>query len=124
MKNDFTISSSSICGDCAKSVGLCSWSSSLRPVDGWYAEEAPRRLCSGKLVTGYAVKCCPLFEKDERPAVCVSKNVRNTVWTPEDKLYVFANYGRLPTCEIAGVLGRTISAIHKMVSNERKKLNA
>lgn len=120
MRNDFH--TTSICGDCAKSVGFCSWSSRLIPVKGWNARPVERRLCGGGKAIGYAVTECPLFELDERTIeLCRNNDARNSVWTSEDKEVVFQNYGHIPTSELANMLGRTVSAIHKMVSNERKK---
>lgn len=53
----------SLCLDCKKCVGLCSWSRCLRPVDGWEAEETVIRN-QGKTNKGYRVISCPEFEKE------------------------------------------------------------
>ena len=51
--------SSTLCWNCAKATGGCSWSDMLKPVDGWVAEENAK----DNMVT-YAVMECPLFVQD------------------------------------------------------------
>ena len=51
----------SICNDCARCVGLCSWSHSLQPVEGWVADYVPG---SRNRLPSYCVKECPEFVKD------------------------------------------------------------
>ena len=59
-------SNQSMCGDCVRSVGLCSWSHSLKPVPGWDAEMVLRRNNDGSYTKGFCVKSCPEFIKEER----------------------------------------------------------
>jgi hypothetical protein len=58
----------SICWDCRRATGFCSWSREFEPVQGWVAE--PTEIKSDKAGTGtvssYEVRKCPLFEMDER----------------------------------------------------------
>lgn len=54
---------SSLCLDCKKCVGLCSWSHHLHPVEGWVAEETVVRIAAGT-TTGYRVISCPEFERE------------------------------------------------------------
>ena len=55
-----------LCWDCAKACGRCSWSDHWkhRPVKGWTAVEHRLRVNKGNFVTSYLVTACPEFEKD------------------------------------------------------------
>lgn len=52
-----------ICWDCAKATGGCSWSDELKPVDGWTAApcQASQRF---KPYDSYVVIRCPMFDRD------------------------------------------------------------
>ena len=52
----------SLCIDCVRSGGSCSWSHLLQPVEGWVAEETVIRSTAGT-TTGYRVISCPKFER-------------------------------------------------------------
>lgn len=59
----------SICWDCSRACGGCSWSRSFRPVKGWDA--VPTKIASHShngdgefLRSSYAVISCPLFDRD------------------------------------------------------------
>lgn len=54
--------SDSICWDCEKCGGGCSWSHDLTPVEGWKTKE-DYTLFHGQREESYIVKECPLFEK-------------------------------------------------------------
>lgn len=54
-----------LCWNCSKATGGCSWSKSLLPVDGWDAEETD---------VSFKVNACPEFEKDNTKKVPV-KNI-------------------------------------------------
>ena len=54
-KSSYNISDATICWNCAKATGHCSWSENLVPVKGWTAEETKE---------SYVVRACPLFEQD------------------------------------------------------------
>lgn len=61
--------SSTLCWDCAKAYGGCSWSAKFEPVEGWDAEATARehhRLGILQDWTSYHVKACPEFEVEER----------------------------------------------------------
>lgn len=60
----------SICLDCKKSGGLCSWSHHLEPVKGWEAEYKTGSPKNGK-ASSYRVISCPLFESDEADRITV-----------------------------------------------------
>ena len=55
----------SLCIDCVRSGGSCSWSSRCEPVEGWEAEyvEGGTHGNNTRLPT-YCVKSCPQFKKD------------------------------------------------------------
>jgi hypothetical protein len=55
----------SLCWQCKRAYGLCSWSDRFEPVKGWEAE--PTIIMGGKRepkVDSYDVKKCPLFIQD------------------------------------------------------------
>ena len=54
--------SDTICWDCKKAGGLCSWSSRLTPVDGWEVKETLIKFPE-KVVSGFCVLRCPEFEE-------------------------------------------------------------
>ena len=51
----------SICNNCARSVGFCSWSSKLDPVDGW---DAVQSYDTEGMPYSYCVRKCPLYMAD------------------------------------------------------------
>ena len=53
-----------ICWDCVKACGACSWSSGLQPVDGWKVEETEFADSHGETGQTYCVLWCPEFERD------------------------------------------------------------
>lgn len=60
-----------LCWDCARAYGGCSWSKSFKPVEGWEAERDERALKWGcnntkRTYVSYTVKECPEFELEER----------------------------------------------------------
>lgn len=59
------IKKSSICLDCKKSGGNCSWSSKFIPVEGWDAEYIEGGMSGNSTrLPSYHVKSCPEFQKD------------------------------------------------------------
>ena len=55
-------SQDTLCWQCKKSGGLCSWSSNLTPVEGWEAKETWIKFPE-KVVSGFCVLRCPEFEE-------------------------------------------------------------
>ena len=53
-----------ICWNCKKATGGCSWSDKLIPVDGWEAIPTRVKMVLDKVVDSYKVIGCPLFEQD------------------------------------------------------------
>lgn len=51
-----------ICWNCARAIGKCSWSARLQPVKGWTATEY--KATSSRPYTTYVVKECPGFIRD------------------------------------------------------------
>ena len=51
--------SQTICWDCKKAIGGCSWSETLTPVEGWTAIQNDK-----DNTESYKVIMCPLFERD------------------------------------------------------------
>jgi hypothetical protein len=61
-KNKFSgVKKMSICNNCKNSVGLCSWSGRLVPVDGWDAVFVEGK---GDRLPSWCVRECPQFEKE------------------------------------------------------------
>lgn len=55
----------SLCWNCAKACGKCSWSDgSFTPVPGWTAEKTTLSGSGGSPTESYHVFACPLFEDD------------------------------------------------------------
>ena len=50
-----------LCWQCKKSGGLCSWSKTLTPVDGWEAEKTSRKTYADPNTDSYHVINCPEF---------------------------------------------------------------
>ena len=64
-----TYTSNSLCWECAKAYGDCTWSSTFEPVQGWNAKR--KDICfeaNGKkyISESYYVYECPEFEKEKR----------------------------------------------------------
>lgn len=55
-----------LCWDCRKACGECSWSRCLEcsPVPGWTAIETKLRLNTDVYIQSYIVIACPEFERD------------------------------------------------------------
>lgn len=61
-ENGGKLCSDTICWDCKKAGGLCSWSSNHTPVEGWEAKETWIKFPE-KVVPSYCVLRCPEFEE-------------------------------------------------------------
>lgn len=58
-----------LCWDCQKALGECSWSDNFQPVKGWDAVPTEIKTSVGNIVptiNSYYVRSCPLFELDEK----------------------------------------------------------
>lgn len=53
-----------LCWDCAKATGGCSWCDEFKPVKGWTAKKTEIKVQSGNNLKSYVVIDCPLFERD------------------------------------------------------------
>lgn len=55
-----------LCWDCAKACGGCSWSKGLKPVCGWVAEQTMIKCtgCVPNMMPSYRVFTCPEFKRD------------------------------------------------------------
>ena len=53
----------SLCWDCAKATGGCSWSNYLKPVEGWNAVPTKRATYYGTYQSNIVLDC-PEFERD------------------------------------------------------------
>ena len=53
-----------ICWDCAKFAGDCSWSKDFTPVTGWTAVPTEKQQFRGQPLKSYLVTDCPEFERD------------------------------------------------------------
>ena len=55
----------SICRNCEKAGGRCSWSAVFVPVKGWDAEPTKINISGRRSIGSYLVKSCPLFQADD-----------------------------------------------------------
>ncbi len=55
---------STLCWDCAKAVGKCSWSKRFRPVKGWEIIPTHKITSDGRGYKSCIVIKCPEFEQD------------------------------------------------------------
>ncbi len=53
-----------LCWDCAKAIGGCSWADEFKPVKGWKAIVHGRNIDGELDQTGYKVLRCPEFKRD------------------------------------------------------------
>ena len=82
----------SICIDCKKSTGLCSWSKKFKPVEGWEAKEVKRSSWGyPQGFVGYKVIRCPEFEREDRDKDC--SNCRYVMLCSIDKQAFYKNTG-------------------------------
>lgn len=53
-----------ICWDCSKACGGCSWSDHFAPVNGWVA--IPRKVYASNdgMASSFIVRECPMFDRD------------------------------------------------------------
>jgi len=58
-QQEFYMNTATICWDCAKAIGGCSWSNSLKPVKGWTAVKVKKTETES-----FRVIKCPEFERD------------------------------------------------------------
>lgn len=65
-----------LCWDCKKAIGGCSWAKKLKPVDGWDAEKRVVRdeWCGD--YESYCVKNCPEFEHDDKRILEVAEVIK------------------------------------------------
>lgn len=54
---------STLCWDCSRALGGCSWSLRFEPVEGWIAEATQIRNNTGYYTKSYRVISCPLFKR-------------------------------------------------------------
>ena len=58
---------STLCWNCEKATGGCSWSRDFTPVEGWKAKPTKIKEDGGKtIIDSFIVKKCPEFVADER----------------------------------------------------------
>ena len=78
MKNKRCKSAASICIDCAKSGGLCAWSSNFQAVPGWKTQKVLRRDIHNNPQYSTRVIKCPFFESEKYGGG--KANVRNMLF--------------------------------------------
>ena len=59
-----TLSKPTLCWDCAKAIGGCSWSKRLRPVAGWKIIPTRKTSSDGRNYASCIVLDCPEFKRD------------------------------------------------------------
>ena len=57
------VSEPTLCWDCARAIGGCSWVDDKKPVEGWTATQTQKK---STLITyeSYCVHDCPMFKRD------------------------------------------------------------
>lgn len=110
----------SICIDCEKSCGLCSWSANLKPVPGWTATPVEKRISDGRIVKGYYITDCPKFEPTPTPSP------GGTAWSEEEtNMLREMMRQRVSMKNIAAVLNRSVNSVQgKMQRLREEKRNA
>ena len=68
-QKSYPYTSNSLCWECTKAYGDCTWSSTFEPVKGWNAKR--RDICffangENHITESYYVYECPEFEKEKR----------------------------------------------------------
>ena len=58
------MSQPTLCWDCAKAVGKCSWSKPFRPVEGWEIIPTRKTTNDGRGYKSCIVLKCPEFKRD------------------------------------------------------------
>lgn len=61
---NFMTTAKTICWDCKKATGGCSWADRLQPVEGWKAEPTEKASFRGEPLKSFLVKECPEFKRD------------------------------------------------------------
>ena len=61
---NFMTTPKTICWDCAKYCGLCSWSKDAVPVEGWNAVPTVKKPYHGEPLESFLVLNCPEFQRD------------------------------------------------------------
>lgn len=107
----------SICIDCEKSCGLCSWSSRLIPVVGWTAKPVKKLVSIDTLVDSFQVDECPLFTPADR-----EEEINQRPWTPQEKAQLKSMMRqRCRRKDIAVVLNRSLSSVNSKITELRRK---
>lgn len=66
-KYNYKKKSDTLCWNCARCYGGCSWSRFFQPVKGWKARQTTiKNEKSNKIITSYDVEYCPIFKSDRR----------------------------------------------------------
>jgi hypothetical protein len=76
-----------LCWDCKKAIGGCTWADKSKPVDGWDAEKTIVRNESYGDMESYCVKSCPEFERDEKRIVLVKEVIEMLGWDKRGRKY-------------------------------------
>ena len=119
--------SSSLCGLCKNSVGLCSWSAHFIPIEGWEAERVMHKGQAKEKIQGYRVISCPKFIKHERAKVPVpaeafkkrayNRHLKSGRWNRGELIFVEKNCRRLSVTEISKILRRSEYTVMRVIEN-------
>ena len=109
---------SSICADCVRCVGLCSWSAKFVPIPGWDADVVLRRNTDGTYTKGFNVKSCPLFTSESRESTyserLVTSTHKNGAWSNRDKEFFKENLSTMSDDELSVILQRSVASVRNM----------
>ena len=90
-------SKGTLCWECQKATGMCSWSKSLTPVKGWTADDGKMNI-DGRPVESYFVHACPEFERDKPRNVETPEIIPGERWSDIpgfDGMYAVSDQGRI-----------------------------
>lgn len=118
-----TKSKGTLCWECQKATGMCSWSKSLIPVKGWTADDGKMNI-DGRPVESYFVHACPEFERDKP-----KKSPMPDVWPGErwaeipgyDGRYVVSDQGRVYSVDSGAMLRKQLTKSGRKVVNLSKR---
>lgn len=108
----------SICWDCQKAYGGCSWSKRFEPVEGWTAKKS--YLSNGKkrkITDTFAISDCPEFVQDPKFLTEI-KCVRGFVKISLYKLGIEMSKGKLSQRLLAQLVGISKTTVANIMSGK------
>lgn len=98
-----------LCWECQKATGMCSWSKSLIPVKGWTADDGKMNI-DGRPVESYLVHACPEFERDKPRNVKTPEIIPGERWCDIPGfggMYAVSDQGRIYSVNTKKMLAKS-----------------